>query len=574
MPAESILKKAQGSYDALPRFGGNTQQWAVATVDRIRSWGFNTAAAWCDEEIYKQPIPCARVIWFGNDSPSGNRLVDVFSADYAALIEGTAAKDVEPHRNDAWLIGYFINNELPWYGEFGWATDPEKSLFNQYFALPPGAPGRRELFRFLHERYSSVEKLKADWNTSAADWEELEKEAHLTGTTLTAHRVKFSWAGRVAERYFALCAEAIRRHDPNHLILGCRFATKPPRSVVEAIGNYADVVSINMYSKSGDLNLEYLRNVYALTRKPIMITEFSWRGMQNRSGDANTGGADVTVQTQQERADHYRRYVSHLLQEPYIVGMHWFQYVDQPPAGRYLDGENSNYGIVDIHDEPYEELTGAMQQTNARLPSLREGRVGTVPVAFDERSWNELMPIHVAAGKLAQPVILAAATSKAPLSLFELHADSSQGNQGAWERAPDAWIFHYQSARGWGVHGDIPLEEILPAGAANVEVELQAPSGLQMQVFLQETGDGPTGLQVYQGKNGADGESFELPQFAATGTRQVVRFNLNDCVRRVYWGNQGGNLTVDTQGLRSLSIYLHAGQGSGDVRIYAVSFTS
>ena len=55
-------------------------------------------------------------------------------------------------------------------------------------------------------------------------------------------------------------------HDPNHLILGCRFAVKPPRAVMEALAKYTDVVSINMYSRSGKIDLGYLRDTYALTK--------------------------------------------------------------------------------------------------------------------------------------------------------------------------------------------------------------------------------------------------------------------------------------------------------------------
>jgi hypothetical protein len=109
-------------------------------------------------------------------------------------------------------------------------------------------------------------------------------------------------------------------------------------------------------------------------------------------------------------------------------------------------------------------------------------------------------------------------------------------------------------------------------GAQTLEVELEAPAGLQIQVLLQETGDGPPGHQVYEGNRGADGESYELPQFTATGTRQVVRLRLADAERRIYWGNQGGNMILDTQGLRAISFLLRSGQGKGRLRIYRVGF--
>jgi hypothetical protein len=46
-----------------------------------------------------------------------------------------------------------------------------------------------------------------------------------------------------------------------------------------------------------------------------------------------------------------------LLKIPYVIGADWFQYSDEPTHGRH-DGENFNFGLVDIHDRPYAALTG------------------------------------------------------------------------------------------------------------------------------------------------------------------------------------------------------------------------
>jgi hypothetical protein len=48
-----------------------------------------------------------------------------------------------------------------------------------------------------------------------------------------------------------------------------------------------------------------------------------------------------------------------LAQLPYVVGADWFQYYDEPPHGRSLDGEDYNFGLVDIHDRPYSAVTAA-----------------------------------------------------------------------------------------------------------------------------------------------------------------------------------------------------------------------
>ena len=79
-----------------------------------------------------------------------------------------------------------------------------------------------------------------------------------------------------------------------------------------------------------------------------MITEFSFKAMD--SGLPNTRGAGAPVETQEDRAYHFEQYVTEFMRLPYAVGFHWFEYADEPAEGRF-DGENSNYGLVNIKDE-------------------------------------------------------------------------------------------------------------------------------------------------------------------------------------------------------------------------------
>jgi hypothetical protein len=213
-----------------------------------------------------------------------------------------------------------------------------------------------------------------------------------------------------------------------------------------------------------------------------------------------------------------------------------------------------------------------MQETRRQLPTIFASRTNSLPGAFNEQAWSELPTVRVAPGQLAAPVELEAGKSVLPVTALGVHADEAQGNKATWKQIENAWILSYETAAGWGLHGDLALEQLELKGTQEVELVLEAPAGIQFQVLLHETGDGPPGHQVYEGEYGADGESYELPQFTATGARQVVRFRLADAERRVYWGNEGGNLILDTQALRGMSFLIHSGQGQGQLRIYRIRF--
>src|SRR5258706_4447309 len=79
----------------------------------------------------------------------------------------------------------------------------------------------------------------------------------------------------------------------------------------------------------------------------------------------------MTVQTQAERTRGAIAAARQFVSLPQLVGLHWFQYYDHPVGGRG-DGEDYNFGLVDIHDQPYEELTEALSRTNPHLAMAHE----------------------------------------------------------------------------------------------------------------------------------------------------------------------------------------------------------
>jgi hypothetical protein len=79
----------------------------------------------------------------------------------------------------------------------------------------------------------------------------------------------------------------------------------------------------------------------------------------------------MTVATQAERARGAMAAAERFAREPQIAGMHWFQYYDHPQGGRD-DGEDYNFGLVDINDRPYKRLVVALSRMNARLADIHQ----------------------------------------------------------------------------------------------------------------------------------------------------------------------------------------------------------
>lgn len=217
--------------------------------------------------------------------------------------------------------------------------------------------------------YGNIGEANTAFKTDAKSFDELVDRLfvpqHLSLVAMEIKKVQSKFLEIVAEQYFKVCRSAIRKFDQNHLILGCRYAGYAPAEVVEGMKDQVDVVSYNNYDRLPPK--DRLEKLYEIVGKPIMITEFSFKAMD--SGLPNTKGAGKPVESQKDRADNFAKYVETLLTMPFAVGYHWFEYADEPAEGRF-DGENSNYGLVNIKDNPWQILIEKMTEVNGDIERI------------------------------------------------------------------------------------------------------------------------------------------------------------------------------------------------------------
>ena len=345
---------------------GSQEAWAGVVVDRLRGWGFNTLGSWSSPGTFSQNMPYTVNLDLatraGADWLKGT-VGDFFSEDFEQRLGAACQQLCGPRSGDPWLLGYFTDNELRWGAD--WRG--KQSLLEEYLCFPEGAPGKKAALAFLQQRYTDLAALNRAWGTNITGWNELSGREQ--SNTDVFRKDQEAWQEIVAERYFAMCKRAIRKADPNHLILGCRFAGQAPDPVLRGLKNNVDVVSFNNYGHTAPV--EALQDIHRLTGRPIMLTEFSFKAMD--SGLPNTRGAGHPVETQKDRAEGFKRYVHGLIDLPFMVGFHWFEHADEPKEGRF-DGENSNYGLVTIEDRPWDILTQCMTQVNAGL-EVRHARL-------------------------------------------------------------------------------------------------------------------------------------------------------------------------------------------------------
>ena len=342
------------------------KRFSDITHQRLRSWGVNTIANWSDAGIYleRKTAYTATLGTGGGRAIEGaaghwRKFPDPFDEGFERGLRERLAKEKDKTTDDAWCIGYFVDNELTW----------RHDTYLAYGALKSGAeqPVKKVFVKDLRAKYRTIEKLNAVWGTDYGSWEGLlesteEPDWKKAREDLVGFNVK------IAKKYFRTIRDIIKAEAPNKLYLGCRFdfhfypeGQKELEWVLRIAAKYCDVVSFNRYRFSADT----LRLPDGID-KPVIIGEWHMGALDR--GMFHTGLRSVA--NQGERGEVYESYVLGALGNPFMVGVHWFQYKDQATTGR-SDGENYQIGFVDVCDRPYVETVDACREVGYDIYEYR-----------------------------------------------------------------------------------------------------------------------------------------------------------------------------------------------------------
>lgn len=323
---------------------------------RLKSWGINTIANWSNGDIYgMKKTPYTATFWYNSPQLKNGKVKfpDVFDPKFATTIDQRVREWLKSSHDDPWCIGFFIDNEMHWGGD--------DSLGRNTLASPASQAAKQKLTSWLKERYPDIADFNKSWNTSFSDWEKFAAATDSKPSTATAFKDLVDFTGITAEVYFKTIRDIIKKYAPNKLYLGCR-CVGGSKNVMAASVKYCDVVSYNRYCASvRDIRLP--ENFDA----PVIIGEFHF-GAYDRGP---FWGGLFTAESQQDRAKKLKEYVLSALDNPQIVGVHWFQYGDEATTGRAMDGENAQCGFVDICDTPYKETVEASREMGDTMYEYR-----------------------------------------------------------------------------------------------------------------------------------------------------------------------------------------------------------
>lgn len=358
------------------KFGRNyIEPWMDEALKRLPAWGFNTIGNWSDHRLgERQRVPYVATTWvsgshkrLASGSDYWDYMHDPFDPQFAVNVGNAVRNQAAKVKDDPWCLGHFVDNELSW-GGYGEEEGRYGLAVGALARTSDDSPAKKAFVALLKKRYDNkLEDLNKAWGTTFAKWEDLDGSFKATSPFPAGMKPDMAaFVKELARRYFEVIQGELRKGDPNHLYLGCRFAWATIDSV-QAADEVTDVLSFNIYEKTIDApRWAPLRKL----SKPCIIGEF-------HSGALDRGMFHpglVSVPDQAARAAMYQAYVRSVIDHPNFVGCHWFQYVDEPLTGRSFDGENYNIGFVTVTDTPYPEMVKAAKEVHQEAYGRRFGQ--------------------------------------------------------------------------------------------------------------------------------------------------------------------------------------------------------
>lgn len=280
----------------------------------------------------------------------------MFDPEYLDYIDKMAADAAALYKNDRDFIGYYLDNELRF--RISGNTSPAINLV-EWLNIPTDS-NKPRAFQYAKEyaenfmRSRGVEPVAANVTTALDD----------------------AFLLDISEYYYRTASEAMRRHDPNHLILGSRLHGRPLTlpQVHEACARYCDIVSVNMYNMWEPQDSYFISNYKSWIKndKPCFVTEFYTRDlnktfeMELYSGTGEGGGwylkGDVN------RGLHYQNFVRKLISYNHCIGWQWFQLTDD-----YSESNGwNNKGLISPKYVPYYEILEMMRQLHWNIYQIMD----------------------------------------------------------------------------------------------------------------------------------------------------------------------------------------------------------
>jgi uncharacterized protein (TIGR03437 family) len=360
--------------NAIRKYGSATQASQANLVSqRLASWVFAGSGKWGEIQPGLAANPVLTHNAVPNVVPGGHP--DAWDPNILQQLNATLTSQIGSNVTNPYIIGWTVGNEID---EVIAAQEVTGIL-----ALGASVPAKQALVnQALSGIYSgSVSALAAAWKITATTV----AAVYASNPTPPAADV-----GTLRQFYegawYADLYQTVKAIDPNHLYLGSWTLPKDHPAEWPIMAANCDVIGFDFYNQTFlDPGVQAL---IQSTKKPVLVGEFSFPSDYGGMRGFGSLDKDVTY-TDAQSGQMYAKWLQDAAANPYVVGVEWFEYHDQPVTGNanngdvmpasVVIGQNQAFGMLDVTLQPKYDLVNAVRAANiAALQSL--GLLGTAPM--------------------------------------------------------------------------------------------------------------------------------------------------------------------------------------------------
>jgi beta-galactosidase GanA len=252
-----------------------------------------------------------------------------------------------------------------------WMQDNELSHVNLSRCVFSEHAGR-QFIAFLKERHGGdIAQLNRAWGTRFANFAEILTTRHVPTVSAGADFDDyFAFSREIVAAYARLALDVFRELDPGRLAFSNRFMHEPETLRYADLYAGFDAIALNLYPANFTYGLcpeerAFIEALHRRTGRPIMITEWSIPAVDSalygaRDKPPMDWSWNELVPSQAVRAVQAAAVTREFYDFPFVIGAHWFQYMDVDSAAR-----KANRGIFHADKvTPWHELTTAMGEAH------------------------------------------------------------------------------------------------------------------------------------------------------------------------------------------------------------------
>ncbi|MGA3024559.1 MAG: hypothetical protein ABSF98_07310 [Bryobacteraceae bacterium] len=351
----------------ISKFGANWQDLSTArSAVRLPSWGFTGLGKWSSPVGALPNLP----VLYVNSPVLSTGHIDPFDTTMTTAFQIALAAQIQSYPGDSsTILGWSWTNEIQ-----GIVLASEAQSILQLGATVPAKQAMID-YGVTHLYGGSVAAAAAAWGVQATTLAQL----YATSPTPPAADLEAmrEYYENAVHRFVYASFKTV---DPHHLYFGFWIVPEwwaDPSDWLIAAAN-CDVLGYDRYAFN--LMTDDLKVLLALVDKPTLIGEFSFPPTYNLvRGFGVYPSANAEDDAAAGRA--YQQWVQEAAREPTTVGTMWFQYRDEPIAGRgpcptgqpdtIVCGEHYAFGAADVTDRPKYDLVIRMREANLCAGPLR-----------------------------------------------------------------------------------------------------------------------------------------------------------------------------------------------------------